>query len=139
MVRLMIRQMMIGDVLGVVEEDRLRAGGAGGDQDGLQVLDVFHGLVQDPDLGHLLDRGGVGHVLPQGLEALVDNLHPPPLSLIPLDGLQILRRLDLVAVHRVEGHELRFGCHDVTKLLTNVHPLIASKRLRVSWEHWGYL
>ena len=39
-----------GGVLGVVQEDRLRAGGAGGDQHCLEVLDVLHGLVQNPDL-----------------------------------------------------------------------------------------
>ena len=39
-----------GDVLGVVQEDGLSARGAGGDQHCLEVLDVLHGLVQNPDL-----------------------------------------------------------------------------------------
>ena len=120
-------------MLGVVQEDGLCAGGAGGDQHSLKVLDVLHGLVQDPDLGHLLDGGGSGHVLPQRLEAIVDHLDPLPLPLISLDSFQILRRFYLVAMNWVESHKFSFWCH-VTTLLTNVHPLIARKQLSVIWE-----
>ena len=105
-----------GDVLGVVQEDGL--GALWGAQHTLQVLDVLHGLVQDPHLGNLLDGRGGGHVLPKRLKAVVDRLDPPPLPLISLDSFQVLRWFNFVSMNWVEGHKFGFWCHDfVTNLL----------------------
>ena len=68
------------------------------------MLDVVHGLAQDVHLGHFLDHGSSGHVTSECLEASVDSLHSVPLPLVPLDGLDILLRLDGVAVYGVYGH-----------------------------------
>ena len=41
---------------------------------------------------------------PQGLKASVDRLDSVPLSLVPLDGLDVLLGLDGVAVYGMDGH-----------------------------------
>ena len=76
-----------------------------------EVADVLHGVLQDAHLAHLLDRGGGGHVPLQGVEALVHRLHPVPLPRVPLDRLQVLLRLDHVAVDRVDRHHLAPRTH----------------------------
>ena len=69
-----------------------------------EILDVVHGLVQNVHFRHFLDQGGGGNVSSEDLKASVDSLHSVSLSLIPLDGLQVLRRLDSVAVDGMYGH-----------------------------------
>ena len=68
-----------------------------------EVLDVVHGLVENVHFGHFLHHGSGGNVSSEDLEPSVDSLHSVPLSLIPLDCLQVLRRLDSVAVDGVYG------------------------------------
>ena len=98
-------QLLVVLVVGVVRVGVGRAHGLGGVQHLLQVHDVVHGLGEDVHLGHLLDAGGGGHVLPQGLEAPVDGLHAVPLPLVPLDGLEVLLRLDGVPVDGVDSDQ----------------------------------
>ena len=69
-----------------------------------EILDVVHGLVQNVHFRHFLDQGGGGNVSSEDLEPSVDRLHSVSLSLIPLDGLQVLRRFDSVAVDGMDGH-----------------------------------
>ena len=83
----------------------------GGLQDLLEVLDILHRLVEDVHFGHFLDHGSSWHMSPQGLEASIDRLDSVPLSLVPLDGLDVLLRLDGVAVYGMNGHELGPGRH----------------------------
>ena len=47
----------------------------------------------------------------QGVEALVDRLHPVPLPRVPLDRLQVLLGFDHVPVDRVDRHQLAPGAH----------------------------
>ena len=70
----------------------------------VQVLDVVHGLGQNGDFREFLYLSSSGHMLSEGLEASVDSLHSLPLPLIPLDGLEVLLRLDLVPVDWMESH-----------------------------------
>ena len=76
----------------------------GGLQDLFEVLDILHGLVENVHFGHFLDHGSSGHMSPQGLEASVDRLDSVPLSLVPLDSLDVLLGLDGVAVYGMDGH-----------------------------------
>ena len=76
-----------------------------------QVLDVVHGLRQNTHFREFLDLRSGGNMLPQSLKPSVDCLHPLPLSLIPLDRLEVLLRFNLVAVYRVESYQLCFRSH----------------------------
>ena len=69
-----------------------------------EVLDVVHGLVEDVHFRHFLDHGSGGYVSPENLKASVNSLHSVPLSLVPLDGLEVLGRLDSVSVYGMYGH-----------------------------------
>ena len=69
-----------------------------------EVLDVVHGLVEDVHFRHFLHHGCGGNVSSEDLEASVDSLHSVSLPLIPLDCLQVLWRLDSVAVYGMYGH-----------------------------------
>ena len=86
--------------LTVVEEDRVTGGLL---ETAVQVLDIVHRLRQDRDLRELLYLSSSRNMLPQSLKASVDSLHSFPLSLIPLDSLEILLRFYLVPVDRVES------------------------------------
>ena len=69
-----------------------------------EVLDVVHGLVENVHFRHFLHHGGGGNVSSEDLKSSVDSLHSVSLSLVPLDRLQVLRRLDGVAVDRMYSH-----------------------------------
>ena len=69
-----------------------------------EVLDVVHGLVENVHFRHFLHHGGGGNVSSEDLKASVDSLHSVSLSLIPLGSLEVLRRLDSVAVDGMYGH-----------------------------------
>ena len=69
-----------------------------------EVLDVVHGLVEDVHFRHFLHHGCGWNVSSEDLEASVDSLHSVSLPLIPLDCLQVLWRLDSVAVYGMYGH-----------------------------------
>ena len=46
------------------------------------------------------------------LEAVVHCLHSTSLSLVSLDGFEILLRFYLVSMDRMVGDQLGFGCHN---------------------------
>ena len=69
-----------------------------------EVLDVVHSLVEDVHFRHFLHHGCGGDVSSEDLKPSVDSLHSVSLSLIPLDCLQVLGRLDGVAVDGMYGH-----------------------------------
>ena len=69
-----------------------------------EVLDVVHGLVEDVHFRHFLHHGCGGDVSSEDLKPSVDSLHSVSLSLIPLDCLQVLGRLDGVPVDGMYGH-----------------------------------
>ena len=68
-------------------------------------------MLQHTNLAHLFDRSRGGDVPLQGVEALVDRLHPVPLPRVPLDRLQVLLGFDHVPVDRVDRHQLAPGAH----------------------------
>ena len=79
--------------------------------EGVQALDVLHGMGQDIDFRHLLvTRGGRDHD-PEPLEPAVDGLDPVALPGVPLHDLHVLGRLDLVAVDWVQDNKLWFRSH----------------------------
>ena len=80
-------------------------------QAAVQVLDVVHRLRQNTHFRQFLDLTSGGNMLSQSLKPFIDCLHPLPLSIVPLDGLQFLLRFYLVAVDGVEGHQLSFRSH----------------------------
>ena len=97
-----------------------------GIEEGVQVLDVVDGLPQDPHLAELAHSSCPGDLEPQALKTFVDRLHPAPLSLVPLDRLQVLLGFDLVPMDWVEhSHRLssthfyfRASCSAVCEQLT---------------------
>ena len=50
-------------------------------------------MLQHTNLAHLFDRSRGGDVPLQGVEALVDRLHPVPLPRVPLDRLSLTTTL----------------------------------------------
>ena len=77
----------------------------------MQILDIINGSIQDIDLAHLLHGLGAGNVQLQRVKAAVDVLHPAALAGIALDRLEVLLRLDVVAMHRMHYHHFASRCH----------------------------
>ena len=96
-----------------------------GVEEAVEVLDVVDGLPQDAHLAQFPHRSCPGDLQSQALKASVDSLDPAPLSLVPLDRLQVLLGLDLVAVDWVQDCHLlpthyyfRPSCFPVREQLT---------------------
>ena len=77
----------------------------------MQILDIINGSIQDVDLAHLLYSLGAGNVQLQRVKAAVDVLHTAALAGIALDRLEVLLRLDVVAMHGMHYNHFASWCH----------------------------
>ena len=108
-----LRLVLHWNMLSVVEENRFTAGAILSlvDKNSPEVSNILHGLIENSNLGHLLDLSSCWHMLSQCFKTLVDSLNSLPLSFISLDSLQVLLRFDLVSMNWMESHKFCFGSH----------------------------